>query len=250
MSQSFRRVVAPFLALLLILTTAPLSGLGASEIGNLGAADTTDFAGSLRVVGPVQLRGVALSREGTVFPGDTVRTREAAYARLRLTGGQQIELGSETEIEVLGPGRGGSSLGNDAGEAQIAMRSGTMAFSVGGASAASGPLTIHLDDYTVLAPGGSAGDLTFLDAGWVGVRAMEGSMTIQSGEGRTVVDAGESETFRLDAPEAVIEGAAGPVAPQAQLETFSRTALWVALGAIGGGVVSYLIWGKEEASPN
>ena len=77
------QMLCSLLAVLLVVTALPAwvpTALGAPE----GA-----LVGSLSAIGSVELRGVAVSRDGTVFSGDTIRTWEDGYRKRAGAGTRQ-----------------------------------------------------------------------------------------------------------------------------------------------------------------
>src|SRR5215471_14040895 len=56
--------------------------------------------GSVQGVGNVELRGVSVAREGTLFPGDTISTRTNSLSHLMLANGSKVELFNNTQCTV------------------------------------------------------------------------------------------------------------------------------------------------------
>ena len=224
MPETLRRIVSPLVVLLLVLTISPVRVLAETEPGTP--------IGSVSAVGSVRLRGVGLVREGTIFAGDSIRTGNEAYARLSLAGGQQIELGGATDVEVESTDT----------RVEIAMRSGSVAFASPDSSAG---MSIGVASYEVVAQQGSTGEITFLDDGQVGVRSLEGSILLQSDVDFVEIPEGEGRLIPL-------AGAPGPPAPQATAQSsVADTVIWVTVvGATVAFVVTQLLTGGDPASPS
>src|ERR1043165_2780432 len=90
-------VLSLILVLVTIITTIPVS---ASELTGKGVI------GSVTVVGAVELRGVRLSEEATLFLGDQLRVADKGYAKVTLVNGQKLEIGSDSDLTFSGrPGK-------------------------------------------------------------------------------------------------------------------------------------------------
>ena len=89
------RSVAVLLSVLLMVYTLPLS-----------AADGTSRATSIGQVsarGAVDLRGVRISDDGTLFSGDRMNVGSGAYATVALKAGPRIEADSGSDVTVCVP---------------------------------------------------------------------------------------------------------------------------------------------------
>lgn len=225
LSDSLLRVIAPVMAVLMVLTGIPAAWASPS------ASDDAGLVGSVSVAGPVQLRGVRIAREGTVFSGDTIDTDTDAWASLALTSGQHMELGSDTEVQVTSVD----------GAVRVAMNSGSLAFSTPSSAA---PLEIGVAAYRIVAANGAAGDIAWLEDE-VGVRALGGSLRVESETGDAIV-LNSGEEVRLGGP-------AGPTAPAAAPRRQfgdDQYLVWSLIegGAIGGLVLYLLLRDGDEAS--
>lgn len=227
LSDSLVRVVAPVMAVLMVLTGIPTAWASPSA----PVSEDDGLVGSVSVAGPVQLRGVRIAREGTVFSGDTIDTDTDAWASLALASGQKMELGSETAVRVTSVD----------GAVQVAMSSGSLAFS---SPASAAPLEIGVASYRIVAADGAAGDVAYSDAE-IGVRALGGSLRVESDTGDAIVlDPGEE--VRLGGP-------AGPAAPAAAPRRQfgdNQYLIWSLIegGAIGGLVLYLILRDGDEAS--
>src|SRR5580704_12583803 len=108
-NNRIRSFVALVALLAIAFTTAPIS-----------AADfnTKPVLGSVSAVGSVSLRGVTISQEGTLFPGDQVSVGAKGYAKVTLLNGHKLELASMTKLTVVGSKQ----------SAQLQVTSGNMGF--------------------------------------------------------------------------------------------------------------------------
>jgi hypothetical protein len=110
LSSDFRRLVAVALVLITTLITLPVSAADFTS--------TRSVIGSVSAVGSVDLRGVGISQEGTLFAGDNIRSHEKGYAKVILGTGSKIEVTEKTDL----------SVNRDAQGMKIAMTDGTIGF--------------------------------------------------------------------------------------------------------------------------
>jgi hypothetical protein len=222
--ELLHRSFALLLTIVLVLTLAP--------VRSLAEADPATPIGSLLTGGSVLLRGVPLSREGTLFSGDTIHTDEEAYARLSLLDGQRIELGPSTHIDVA----------RNETHVEIAMHTGALAFA---APASSNEIRVEIPSYQIVALQGSSGDITLLDSGEVGVRPLEGSILVQADGALIEIPEGERQILQVVGPQ-------GPPAPEdAALGTVADTIIWTSVVGLVVGIVAYqLLTGGDPASPS
>src|SRR3954452_23134960 len=122
-----RKVVALGLMFVTAVMTTPLSAADFSRVP-LGAVNAS---------GAVELRGVIVSRDGTVFSGDRLRSNEKGYAQVSLNGGRRIEIGERTNL----------TFSREANVVHVAMTSGTIGFS----KSTKDSLTIDVSPYTIVA---------------------------------------------------------------------------------------------------
>ena len=134
-SWDFRAVLALALVVTITFVTMPLSAADFSK--------STPVMGSVKALGSVELRGVQISREGTLFAGDSVRTRTNGYARLVLSSGDKIEVAQNTDVNI----------NRDAQGVQIAMSTGVLGF------AAHSPLRIDVLPFEVVASDNASGNV-------------------------------------------------------------------------------------------
>ena len=146
---------------LVVLTTLATTPISAAEL-----APANGVVGSVRTTGSVQLRGVAVSREGTLFAGDVVQSGAGGYATLRLNAGHKVELSSDTRVTV----------GEDGSIAQLALASGHMAF----ASDVASPLSIVIAPLEIYLNTDASGDVSIVGERTVGVRVRAGSVLVRN----------------------------------------------------------------------
>src|SRR5438132_3106753 len=140
LSCDLRRTVAVALVLTTAFVTMPVSAADFST--------TKSVIGSVSAVGPVELRGVGISQEGTLFAGDSIRAGLKGYAKVLLGTGTKIELAEKTEVNV----------NRDAQGVKIAMNTGTIGFT------APTPLRIDVLPFEVTATDGAAGNVAIMSS--------------------------------------------------------------------------------------
>lgn len=121
--------------------------------------------GSLIAAGSVQLRGVTVNQEGTLFSGDAISTGINSQARMMLVDGNQVELFAGTK----------SALTRVDDKLRLTLNSGHVGF-----KASAKPLTIGLTGFEVLPGIGASGGVAFLGEDYVGIRAIVGSVTVHN----------------------------------------------------------------------
>jgi hypothetical protein len=150
-----RRLVAATLVLMTVFVTMPLSAADFST--------SKTVIGSVSAVGPVELRGIAISQEGTLFPGDSIRTSQRGFAKV-LLGSGKIELLEKTNIQV----------NRDAQGVKVAMNAGMIGFS------AHTPLRIDVLPFELIATDDSSGNLAILPIGAAALRTINGKVTVRN----------------------------------------------------------------------
>jgi hypothetical protein len=156
LSCDFRRMVAVALVLSLTFITMPVS---AADF-----ATPRPVIGSVSAVGNVDLRGLAISQEGTLFAGDNIRAHQKAYAKVFLEKGTKLELDEKTDLNV----------NRDAQGVQIAMNAGNLGFT------ARTPLRINLQPFEILASDDSAGSVAIMSPKSANVRAINGKVSVRN----------------------------------------------------------------------
>jgi hypothetical protein len=156
LSCDLRRIVALTMVLMTALVTMPLSAADFST--------SKSVIGSVSAVGPVELRGIGISQEGTLFPGDSIRSGQKGYAKVLLGTGGKIELGEKTDVKV----------GRDAQGIKVAMNTGTIGFT------AHSPLRIDLAAFEVTATDDAAGNVAMIRSDAAGIRTMSGKVTVRN----------------------------------------------------------------------
>jgi len=242
-SWDFKGLMAVALILTTICVTMPLSAADFST--------TRTVIGSVSVVGPVELRGVGISQEGTLFSGDSIRSREKGYAKVLIGTGSKIELNEKTNVSVNRDNRG----------VQIAMNSGTVGFT------AHTPLRIDVAPFEVTATDDSSGNVSIMSSTTAGVRAINGKVTVRNlktSESFVIMNGQERLLGLRDGVNApslgeVAANVPAPVpAPKPAPQTPAGkttgglamdTGAWLAV--IGGAAIGVVaIWGLVEAKNN
>src|SRR5215471_7768413 len=149
------RLIAATLVLMTVFVTMPVS---ASDFST-----SKTVIGSVSAVGPVELRGIAISQEGTLFPGDSIRTSQKGFAKV-LLGSGKIELLEKTNIQV----------NRDAQGVKVAMNAGMIGFS------AHTPLRIDILPFELIATDESSGNLAILPIGAAALRTINGKVTVRN----------------------------------------------------------------------
>jgi len=144
------------LASLMVLVTMPLSAADFST--------TRPVIGSVSAIGSVELRGVGISQEGTLFSGDSVRANVKGYAKVLVGTGSKIELSEKTDVR----------FNRDAKGIQIAMNSGLVGFT------AKTPLRIDVAPFEVTASDDASGNVAIMSTTTAGVRAINGKVTVRN----------------------------------------------------------------------
>jgi hypothetical protein len=241
LSCDLRRIVAVALVFLTAFMTMPVS-----------AADFTtkkSVIGSVSAVGPVELRGVGISQEGTLFQGDSIRAGQKGYAKL-LLGTSKVELSERTEVNI----------NRDAQGVKIAMNTGTVGFT------APTPLRIDVLPFEVIATDGASGRVAIMGSNVAGVRAINGNITVRNLKTLEsfVVAKGQERLLGLQnglhapAIAQIASNAPGPIpAPRVPQAPAGRTTGGLAmdtgawLAVIGGAAVAGVaIWGLVVALGN
>jgi sorbitol-specific phosphotransferase system component IIA len=243
LSGDLRKIVAAALVFSTTLITLPVS-----------AADFTtpkSVIGSVSGVGPVELRGVGISQEGTLFPGDRIRAGQKGYAKVLLGTGSKIELAELTDV----------SINRDAQGVKIAMNTGTVGFTT------TAPLRIDVLPFEVIATDGAAGHVALMNSNAAGVRAVNGKIMVRNLKTAEsfVLTKGQERLLNIrngaHAPSLaeIASNVPGPVpapfpAPQAPAGRTSGglamdTGAWLAV--IGGAAIAGVaIWGLIIAMDN
>jgi hypothetical protein len=223
------RSVALFLAVLLVVYTMPLS-----------AADGVSRATSIGQVsahGAVDLRGVRIDGDGTLFSGDRMNVGSGAYAKVALGAGPRIEVGSGSDV----------TLTRDADNVQVNMTSGNVAFTGDGKSS----IKLHVGTYEVTVPGTASGNVAYIGKDVFGVRVLTGSVsvhnkltkqsfTVQKGSERLI----SLQTGDVTQPLARLAStapAAVPALPQAASSGLSRGGWIAVLGTIAGATTAVIV---------
>src|SRR5262249_19342023 len=156
LSRDFRKMVAVALTLTTVFITTPVSAVDFST--------PKSVVGSVTAAGPVELRGIGISQEGTLFAGDNIRSRQKGYAKILLATGSKMELGEQTDL----------SVNRDTDGIKIAMNAGTLGFT------ARTPLRIDVLPFELTATEDSAGKIAIMGSNAAGVHAINGKVTVRN----------------------------------------------------------------------
>jgi hypothetical protein len=241
LKSDLKKVMALALVVTTLFVTMPVSA------ADFPAAKSV--IGMVSGVGPVELRGINISQEGTLFAGDRVRAGYKGYAKLLLGNGSKIELAEHTDV----------SLNRDEQGIQIAMNTGTVGFT------ARVPVRIDVTSLEITASDNSAGHVAIMNAATAGVRAVNGRITVRNKKTSEsfVLTKGEERLFGLttgsNAPPIARIASNMPIpipapVPQAPAGRTTGglamdTGAWLAV--IGGAAVAGVaIWGLVVALNN
>src|SRR5215470_4628776 len=155
LSGATRRLIAATLVLMTVFVTMPVS---ASDFST-----SKTVIGSVSGVGLVELRGIAISQEGTLFPGDTIRSGQKGFAKV-LLGGGKIELLEKTSINVH----------RDAQGVKVAMNAGMINFS------ARTPLRIDVLPFEFIVADDASGNLAILPSSAAALRTINGNVLVRN----------------------------------------------------------------------
>jgi len=156
LSCDIRKVLAVALLLTTTLITMPVS-----------AADFSagkPVIGSVSAVGSVDLRGVGISQEGTLFAGDSIRSNEKGYAKVLLGTGSKIELYEKTAV----------SVNRDAQGVKITMTNGVIGIT------AKSAMRIDVAPYEVIASDDASAHVGYLSPTTGSVKALNGKVTVRN----------------------------------------------------------------------
>jgi len=231
------RTISVVLALLTAIATTPVS-----------AAELAEPMGSVSAGGTVELRGVRISREGTLFAGDVIRSHAGGYAKISLSVGHQIELGANTVV----------TFDEGLSVVQLAMASGSIAFTAAGIS----PLRIDIAPYELSMTDAGSGSVVLAGTETIGVRSTTGSLSVKNTETQELFVLSPGQVRQLGRTNGVVAPSLGDIAstipgpiptaplpsapvpaPQAGSALLGGAAWGALVAAIGGGaaVAGYLL---------
>lgn len=203
--------------------------------------------GSVSSVGSVQLRGVSISREGTLFAGDQIAVGSGSGAKVTMANGQKILLDQLTNLTFAQDG-------------QLNVAKGNVAFSGKAAS-----LDIIAGDYEITGDRALAGNIAYVGTGYVGLRINSGNAVVRNLKTKQTykVGAGEERMFSMSTggsstpiaqlastvPTALPSVPQMPPAPQSQGNSRMRKAGWIAIAAsVGGAAVAIALLSTRNDS--
>ena len=216
-------------------------GLALMPLSQVAFGAQNAILGSVSAVGGVELRGVPLQNDGTLFDGDRIETSGQSYVKVQLTDGPQFELGNDTDVRV---DRGDSQV-------QIAMNRGSMAFS---SPSSSLPVQVSIESVTVEALPGAAAEIAFLEPNSLSVTALAESVMVTAlGMGPAPVGQDEQVIIPLDAQPEAAEPPPTPPGAETDDETAGGSSTKVVVisasaAAAAGAVVFIAKRDKDPAS--
>jgi hypothetical protein len=156
LSCDVRKLLAVALLFTTTLVTMPVSAADFSS--------ARPVIGSVSAVGSVELRGVGISQEGTLFAGDSIRANDNGYAKVRLGTGSKIEVYEKTAVRV----------NRDAKGLKIAMTNGVIGIT------AKTPIRVDVMPYEVTASDDAAAHVGYLSPTTASVKALNGKVTVRN----------------------------------------------------------------------
>ncbi len=244
MSTAVHGFLSKMLSLLLasVLLMSPIL-ISATDIPSHTAV------GSIRAVGNVQLRGVSVAGEGTLFLGDTITTQRDSRGDLIIADGNKVELFNNTQCVVTDSNQ----------HITVRLMAGNIGF-----TASRKPVAITFSDFELLLEPGTTGGVAFLGKDFAGIRIMYGSAVVRSLTTRksrklsgSSVQILNLKTAEMNVPIAQLASTASPTlptnAPMPQIPAGGgpTQAQWVLIGAgVGAAAVVAIYFGVREASPS
>jgi len=204
--------------------------------------------GSVRAAGNIQLRGVSVAREGTLFFGDTIATGTESRAELIIADGSKVELLNNTQCV----------LKDDNQHITVRLIAGNVGF-----AASRNPVPIAFADFEILPEPGTTGGVAFLGADFAGIRVMNGGAVVfnvttrkSSKVSRGSVQIVNLKIAEMNKPIAQLASTATPSlpsnAPMPQLPAGGGLTLQRALiiAGIGAGAATAIYFAVRNASPS
>jgi hypothetical protein len=133
----------------------------------LSAAEISRAAsiGQVSANGAVDLRGVRINGDGTLFSGDRMNVGSGGYAKIALGSGPRVEVGAGSDVTVT----------READKVQVNMASGNVSFKGDGQS----PIHVRVGAYDVTVPGSASGNVAYVGKDVFVVRVLTGSVTVR-----------------------------------------------------------------------
>jgi hypothetical protein len=241
-----KRFVAVVMLFSTVLVTTPIS---AAEL----AAPKTSL-GSVSSVGTVNLRGVSVPQEGTIFNGDELQVGSQGYAKVMLVAGHRLELDRDTRISVGQPGK----------NVVVQVKSGNVGFSAAGAS----QLTLSVGPYEIVPDPNAAGNVALIGKDALGLRTIRGkinvhqltaahiSYVVAQGQERILTYTGQTSepvtqiASALPAPIPTVPPAPDPQTAPAGKSGLSKTG-WIAiLATVAGATAAIAVLATRNNNEN
>jgi len=242
--NQFTKCIAVAVLFALVVATTPLS---ASDFSS------KSILGSVSSVGSVDLRGVQIPDEATIFSGDQLRAGDGAYAKVLLVNGQKIELGTNTALK----------FGGQSGNLNIELQSGTLAIS----SVHATPIHITVGVFEITSTQPLTGNLGIVANDFVDLKVLAGSASVRNLKTKQsyVVQKNQErlfglKTFDVTQPLAQIASNVPPPVPQtptpagqttgaAAGSSSSHAALWILVAAAAIGTTVGVALATSSTKP-
>jgi len=125
----------------------------------------TKMIGYVSTAGQVELRGLKISGNGTLFSGDRVRVGEKGYAKVDVLGsGTKVELFENADVNIHQEGK----------EIRIAMNGGTVGFT------AKSSVRLDVASFEVIASDKASVKVEINSLAVAGIRALSGNVTVRN----------------------------------------------------------------------
>ena len=229
-----RGTVSIYLILAITFLTVPLSATDLQVASRM--------IGSVGAVGPVDLRGVAITGDGTLFSGDRIHVYEKGYAKVLAGAGSKVEVFESSDVNFQQDGK----------EIRIAMNGGMVGFT------ANTPVRVTMGSFEIIGKDSASATVAMTSSTSAGVRAVSGDVTVRNVKTAESYKVTKGQTRLLLLKDSVstpsigdmASAVPGPVpapaippsstpAPPARRGLSMDTGGWLALiGAVAGGSIA------------
>jgi hypothetical protein len=155
--RTFNKALSLVLLVTLFLATMPVS-----------AADlaATRPLGSVSGAGPVELRGIPITHEGTIFTGDQLSVGSRGYAKIIMVQGQKLEMDQMTSTTIAQEGT----------VVQLRLLKGNVGFT----TAPGGTLEIVAGNYEITSDKPMSGNVVLIGNDFIGIHMNSGAATMRN----------------------------------------------------------------------
>jgi hypothetical protein len=206
--------------------------------------------GSIAGNGTIEVRGVHVTGESTVFIGDAIQTGNQSYAKLALLDGNKVELFSDTRLVF-----------SRQPQVRGVLTAGNLGFGV-----SAKPIVIEVGGFEIVPSADATGGVAFLNDNYAGVRVWTGSVIVRNSRTKQSYNVAAGavhiiniKTEQANVPIAQLASSApsalpipGRALPQQPPTTHPTPKEWAAIiGGIGAGAgVALYFCCIRESSPS